>query len=156
MVNWYEAVAFCRWLSEIRGEDIRLPTEEEWERAARGTKGLEFPWGNDYVDGYANTDSESSQIRQTSTVGIYPQGKSPDYVLDMAGNVWEWCLNKEEKPKVITVDDSNDWRVLRGGSWAHLRVSARCAYRLALHPRGRDDFCGFRIVRPVPPLITDH
>jgi formylglycine-generating enzyme required for sulfatase activity len=152
MVNWYEAVAFCRWLSEIIGEEIRLPTEAEWELAARGRKGLEFPWGNGFRSGYGNIyetvdNSGEYNLNRTSAVGTYPQGKSPEGILDMAGIVWEWCLNKQEKPRIITVDYSNDWRVLRGGSWSIQLQLARCTFREADLPHSRHVDCGFRIVQ---------
>ena len=87
MVNWYEAVAFCRWLSHLLGYEVRLPTEQEWEKAARGTDGRDCPWGNGYRSGYANIyemwgDAGEYHLEQTTAVGIYPQGASPYEVLD--------------------------------------------------------------------------
>ena len=106
MVSWYKATAFCRWLTaRLRAagklssnEEVRLPTELQWERAARGTDVREYPWGEGYQPGCANIDETDKNggpyyLRQTSAVGIYPQSASPCGALDMAGNVWEWCLN---------------------------------------------------------------
>ncbi|MEW8438530.1 MAG: SUMF1/EgtB/PvdO family nonheme iron enzyme, partial [Candidatus Thiodiazotropha taylori] len=120
-VSWYEAIAFCRWLSQQLGYEIRLPTEQEWEKAARGTDGREYPWGNGYRAGFANVDENEttagpSYLGQTVAVGLYPQGASPYGVMDLAGNVWEWCLNKYGNPEDTTIDISDDNRVLRGGA----------------------------------------
>jgi hypothetical protein len=104
-VSWHEAMAFCVWLTERLGLGawgllIRLPTEPEWERAARGTEGLVYPWGNDYRAGYANIDETwdgagTHALGQTSPVGLYPQGALPEGVRDLSGNVWECSLNLE-------------------------------------------------------------
>jgi formylglycine-generating enzyme required for sulfatase activity len=136
-VSWFEAMAFCRWLSQMLGYEVRLPSEQEWEngeqeweKAARGADGREFPWG-DFEPGHANIDETSGHdgphyLAQTSAAGIYPQGASPWGCHDMAGNVWEWCLNKYEKSS--DTDPGEDaWRVVRGGSWVGYRHYARCA-----------------------------
>src|SRR5215475_11117084 len=92
-------MAFCRWLSYKIGCEIRLPTEQEWEKAARGPEGFVYPWGNKYVSGNANIDETWSKagpysLKQTSPVGMYPQSMSPYGALEMSGNVWEWCANE--------------------------------------------------------------
>jgi hypothetical protein len=119
-VSWHEAMAFCDWLSHRLGVAIRLPSEWEWERSARGTDGQVYPWGKEYVSGYANINESwgeagSHNIGQTSAVGIYPQGTSPDGLLDLSGNVWEWCLNEYGNPEK-TDRGGSESRVLRGGS----------------------------------------
>ncbi|NOQ63764.1 MAG: SUMF1/EgtB/PvdO family nonheme iron enzyme [Methyloprofundus sp.] len=152
-VNWYEAVAFSRWLTEQLGLAIRLPTEQQWEKAARGTAGLEYPWGELYQSGYANTNEEQG-LQATTAVGVFQQGASPYGVLDMAGNVWEWCLNKYESPEMIDSDNSGDSRVLRGGSWLLNSMSSRCALRLRLTPDLRRYSIGFRVVCLSP--FTEH
>jgi formylglycine-generating enzyme required for sulfatase activity len=92
-VSWYDAVAFCRWLSACLGYDIRLPTEWEWQQAATGDDSArEYPWGVDWDPAYANT--WESHLGRTTAVGVYPQGASPVGALDMSGNVEEWCLNE--------------------------------------------------------------
>ena len=98
VVSWFQAVAFCRWLSAQLGLEIRLPTEIEWEKAARGTDGREYPWGDGYRPGFANVDETeanagSSSLAQTTAVGVYPHVASPCGARDLAGNVWEWCIN---------------------------------------------------------------
>ncbi len=132
-VDWYEAVAFTRWLSDQLNQPIRLPTEQEWEKAARGTDGRRYPWGNEYINGYANVNESGSKgeyLQQTTAVGLYPMDNSPYGVRDLAGNVWEWCLNKYEHPEQIGPDASGDGRVLRGGSWIVDPDDARAADRL--------------------------
>ncbi len=152
-VDWYEAVAFTRWLSAQLGQDIRLPTEQEWEKAARGEGGRKYPWGDDYINGYANVDesrNKGEKLGQTTAVGLYPQGHSPFGVSDMAGNVWEWCLNKGEHPEQIEPDTSGDSRVLRGGSWFSPPGDARAALRLWGYPVNRGGSRGFRVVLSAP------
>jgi iron(II)-dependent oxidoreductase len=148
-VSWYEAVAYCRWLSEATGQEFRLPTEAEWEKAARGEHGREWPWGNEFGSGKANT-SEGSPGR-TTPVGQYsPAGDSPYGAADMAGNVWEWCSTLERDYPYQPDDgredlDAEGSRVLRGGSWRYYRWSARCAARLRDGPVDRSDVIGFRV-----------
>ncbi len=151
-VSWHEAMAFCAWLSHRRGLAVRLPTEAEWERAARGTDGREFPWGDGYQVGYANIRETwegdkvgPNYLQQTSAVGIYPQGASPEGVLDLAGNVWEWCLNEYEKPE-RTKPGGTGSRAWRGGSWFGVRRRARAACRFVDLPGARAGLLGFRVV----------
>lgn len=150
-VDWYEAVAFSRWLSEQLGYEVRLPTEEEWERAARGQDGREYPWDEDYQTGYANTDEKSFKVgrwylAQTTAVGVYPQGASSEGVLDLAGNVWEWCLDKDAHPGQVEADTSGDRRVGRGGAWNYFSDFARGSRRVRGGPHDRSDDWGFRLV----------
>jgi formylglycine-generating enzyme required for sulfatase activity len=145
-INWYEAVAYCRWLTEKlcalgtlgKDEAVRLPTEREWQRAAQGDDGREYPWG-EWAEGHANT--RESGIGQPSAVGLFPEGASPCGALDMAGNVWEWCAD--------WYDEDRDTKVLRGGSWNDFQWFARCAYhRVSLTPRSRYiEIVGFRCAR---------
>ncbi|OQX02689.1 MAG: hypothetical protein BWK73_41905 [Thiothrix lacustris] len=158
-VDWYESTAFCRWLSAQIGKAIRLPTEQEWEKAARGTDGREYPWGNGYQVGFANINETYHQniisklfspkgfyLEQTTAVGIYPQGQSPYGLMDMAGNVWEWCLNKHEEPSMITPDLSGGFRVVRGGSWGYFTGSCRSSFRDLGYPDSRSLSLGFRLL----------
>src|SRR5208283_100212 len=97
-------------------------TEWQWERAARGCEGQVYPWGNEYRSGYANIDETSLKVgahylARTSAVGIYPQAASPEGVMDLSGNVWEWCLNEFYVPDRIQTG-GDEPRVMRGGSWS--------------------------------------
>ena len=149
-VDWFESMAFCRWLTIETGEEIRLPTEQQWEKAFRGTKGNEYPWGNEYISGSANIKDEVYYLGEPSAVGIYPQGKSPYKVFDMAGNVDEWCLNKFEKPEIVTSDISNEYRSVRGGSWQSSTDSCNSAFRICGAPYIHSHSLGFRVVRVIP------
>lgn len=153
-VSWHEAMAFCGWLSHRLALAIRLPTEWEWERAARGTDGRVYPWGNEYIAGHANINEISweagrHRLGQTSAVGIYPQAASPEGVLDLSGNVWEWCRNGSGSP-VSTDRGGSEKRMLRGGSWLNDRVIARADYREFDPPDGRLDLYGFRVLCASP------
>jgi len=152
-VNWYEAVAFSRWLSAQLGNEVRLPTEQEWEKAARGPDGRAYPWGNNYQAGYANVDDKSKggeNLQKITAVGVYPHGSSPYGVEDMSGNVMEWCLNKYETPKDTNIEISVDSRVLRGGSWNDYYVYTRTSVRAGGRPNDRLDNLGFRLLCPHP------
>ena len=151
-VSWYEAMAYSRWLdARLRargllpeGRAVRLPTEEEWEKAARGSDGREFPWG-EFDSGRANIDKTwgyagTHDLGRTSAVGVYPDGASPCGALDMAGNVWEWCLNEYEHPE-RRGPGGNARRVVRGGSWRYDRGYARSACRGDGAPGRRSPLC---------------
>lgn len=148
MVTWYEAVAFCRWLSERLGRPISLPTEAQWEKAARGLDGRIFPWGDEPPT--ANqVNSVEAGVSATVAVGSFPQGVSPFGVCDMSGNVWEWCQSKWRDSYQSQADDHSAGdapRVVRGGSYLDAAASLRCTYRLKSAPGYRDWDCGFRVV----------
>jgi formylglycine-generating enzyme required for sulfatase activity len=148
-VSWYEAVAFCRWLSDRLGFEVRLPTELEWQNAATdGDPRNVYPWGPEWDADRCNT-SESG-LERTVAVGMYPAGASAQGIHDLAGNVFEWCLNKYDTPSDEAVDGSGDGRVLRGGSWSYFQGLARAAFRLYRSPDGRFDYYGFRVVCASP------
>ena len=130
-VSWHGAEAYAMWAGK------RLPSEEEWEKAARGTEGAKYPWGNEFDGSLCNT--RASGIGGTSQVDKFPEGRSPFGCFDMAGNALEWTDSwyDEEKKK----------RVLRGGSWIYNRYHAYCANRNRNYPEGRHDDIGFRCAR---------
>lgn len=147
-VSWKEAQQFCRWLSETTATPYRLPTEAEWEYAARGSDGRRFPWGDGWDPARANTrDGGNSGMLP---VGVKPSGASPFGCLDMAGNVWEWTVSLDAAYPYRPDDGREDLdapgrRILRGGSFANPRGFARCACRLRLDPTVRNEFLGFRL-----------
>jgi serine/threonine protein kinase len=144
-VSWFEADAYARW----RGG--RLPTEAEWEYAARGPDSLKYPWGNTYEDGKANV-----RARRIKPVSAYPDGRSWSDAFDLIGNVWEWVADwydeayyREDVKNDPPGPTSGKTRVLRGGSWRHDQNLARAAARRPDAPLTRDDYIGFRIVTPM-------
>jgi formylglycine-generating enzyme required for sulfatase activity len=150
---WHEAAAYAKYLSQKTGDKYALPTEAQWEKAARGTEGLVYPWGNKFDKNLCNSDE--SGLGRTSPVGLFPNGASPYGCLDMAGNVWEWCADwhgedyyKKSPAKNPTGPSNGPGRVFRGGGWADGDWLCRAAYRdWANHPAIRDDDLGFRLVR---------
>jgi formylglycine-generating enzyme required for sulfatase activity len=134
-ITWYEAMAFCRWLSARLGEQVTLPSESQWEKAARGTDGRIYPWGDEADPNRANYDD--TRLGSTSAVGCFPNGESPYHCLDMSGNVWEWCADWYDEKKKTR-------RVVRGGSWHSDGSGVRCALRRSNLPD--DHGIGFRVV----------
>ncbi len=146
-VSWYDATAFCRWLTAKLGLPVRLPDEQEWQWAAGNEKNWAYPWGPEWVSGRANTDE--SEIRRTTAVGMFPQGNTDSQISDLAGNVWEWCRSKYDNPK--NVEPGGDGaRVLRGGSWDNNQDYARSEYRRYDPPHNRSNLSGFRVVVSSP------
>jgi formylglycine-generating enzyme required for sulfatase activity len=156
-VSWQDAMDYCKWLNErlhaeIGDGEIRLPTEAEWEKAARGERGNEWPWGNEFDKTKCNSSEGGKGGKGgTTPVGAYsPQGDSPYGAADMAGNVWEWC-HSIWKPYPYKVDDGREesgsgGRVLRGGAWNFIEGFARCAFRSRDSPGGRLGNVGLRVV----------
>lgn len=152
-VSWYEAVAFCRWLSARTGTTIRLPTEWEWQQAATGgDPARQYPWPGEWDA--ARCNSVESRLSRTTAVGLYPGGATKQGLLDMAGNVWEWCLNTYHQPAhaeaVRLSDDQRKSRVIRGGAWFNLPEFLRASFRLRNFPDNRNYFIGFRLVQDIP------
>jgi len=137
-------MAFTRWLSEKIGQTVTLPTEMQWQRAAQGDDERGYPWGNEFDPAKCNT-SESG-FKKTTSVDQYPEGASPFGVLDMAGNVREWCLNEYGDPLNVS-GTGEGTRVLRGGSWSRSYRSARAAFHRGNIPGNRSGAVGFRLVR---------
>ncbi|WP_374246125.1 SUMF1/EgtB/PvdO family nonheme iron enzyme [Zoogloea sp.] len=156
-VSWYEATAFCRWLDAQfktagllpAGWQVCLPTEEQWELAARGTDGREYAWEGGYRSGLANIDETWGEVGllnlgRTSPVGLYPDGTAPSGALDMAGNVWEWCRNGLNIPERFA-DSFDHPRIVRGGSWIFNAELCGAASRSWYESDDRDSLVGFRV-----------
>jgi formylglycine-generating enzyme required for sulfatase activity len=148
-VTWNDAVAFCTWLCRETERAFRLPTEAEWEKAARGTDGRIYPWGDDPPDG--GRCNFGKNVGDSSTIGRYsPQGDGPYGCADMAGNVWEWCQSLYEPYPYQEGDGRENLqargsRVLRGGAWYVDPASVRCAFRGRLQPGDKGSGNGFRV-----------
>lgn len=152
MISWYEGLAYCRWLTQqwiagkltsdtLAGLDPKqwifsLPTEKQWEKAARGGQDKRvYPFEGEITSEKANYSKTG--ISGTSAVGCFPKGESPYGCQDMAGNVWEWCLNKHS--------DGHSLRVVRGGSWSNSAGNCRCSYRDWSDLDNRNSSLGFRV-----------
>jgi formylglycine-generating enzyme required for sulfatase activity len=143
-VSWYEALAFCRWLGKRMGSKIRLPTEWEWQQAATGgDPNREYPWPGEWDTSRCN--SYESRLNRTSAVGMYPSGATAHGVLDMAGNVWEWCLNVYEKSDM----SAGGRRVIRGGCWNDYPVLLRSTVRREYDADYRFNYIGFRLAQDI-------
>jgi formylglycine-generating enzyme required for sulfatase activity len=167
-VSWHHAMAYCRWLTGVwrkegkigAAEIVRLPTEAEWEKAARGEQGWIWPWGNEFGENKANT--EEAGINRTVAVGCFPAGASPYGVMDVSGNVWEWTSSLwgkgwdklefeypyDPRDGREELEADNDYRrvVRGGGSFNYNRRGVRCAYRGGGPPVSRYVDVGFRVV----------
>jgi formylglycine-generating enzyme required for sulfatase activity len=144
-VSWYEARAYCRWLSEAMGRIYRLPAEAEWEKAARGTGGWLFPWGDEFDAQRCNC--RVSGLGHTVPVGRYsPAGDSPYGCAGMAGNVSEWTLSRLRPYPYADHDEPHGDRVIRGGSWHSPLLRVRTAARGHNDPWFSDTDVGFRCV----------
>jgi len=151
-VTWQEAVAFTEWLTRVTGVVHRLPTEAQWEAAARGgLAGQPYPWGREAPDAggrhranYYPNDFAEDGFRFTAPVGSFPPNGYGLY--DMAGNVAEWCLDRFT-PARLTPFCHPEARVLKGGSWMSRARELRVSFRQPAAPEKADGFIGFRVVR---------
>jgi formylglycine-generating enzyme required for sulfatase activity len=152
-VSWFEARAYCAWLTEVTERPYRLPTEAEWEKAARGTDGRLFPWGNEW-------DAVRRGIDNLAAVGANPDGASPYGCLGMVGNVREWTSTawgtRYDQPDFPYPYDGQDgreaggedtavYRIVRGSSYDDPQTRHRCASRAWYAPDNKNKYRGFRV-----------
>ncbi len=153
-VTWEEAVAFCQWLTRIAGRTFRLPTEAEWEKAARGSEGLIYPWGNEWAARHLN---HAGRLGGSTAVGHYsPAGDSVYGLADMSGNVWEWCADwyadrlYPQRATNIAHDPpgpaTGEGCVARAGAFDSSPRQTRASHRNWFYPHQRRNNVGFRIV----------
>ena len=170
-MSWPDALAYCDWLTNKlkawegtpeplgtllqSGGRVTLPSEAEWEKAARGKKGRIYSWGNEWETDRANTGEAG--IGRTSAVGCFSQGATPDGIYDLSGNVWEWTRSIDEaypypdnqkaraKRELLTTQE-REARVRRGGAFFYAQYDARSAFRSGVRPDLRDSHLGFRVV----------
>jgi len=151
-ICWYEARAYCAWLSAQTGVEFRLPTEAEWEAAARGIQGRRYAYGNNHDPARCNTFE--THLRRTAPIGVFPDGETPDPagIVDMTGNVWDWTSSLYKPYPYDATDgreapsgDESSARVVRGGSWRVTPIFGRVNARARYLPASRYDHVGFRV-----------
>ncbi|MCP4686690.1 MAG: SUMF1/EgtB/PvdO family nonheme iron enzyme [Desulfobacterales bacterium] len=154
-VSWLDAMAYCKWLSMATAKAITLPTEAQWEKAARGDKDRRlYPWGDDFNPTYCNTYELGN--KEATPVGIFREAESPYGCLDMVGNVWEWCLDwyGEYAPGPVSNPagpSSGAHKVMRGGCWLNSAKYCRADIRIKDVPAHHDLIIGFRVAKRLNP-----
>jgi formylglycine-generating enzyme required for sulfatase activity len=142
-ITWYEAMAFCKWISTKTGLPITLPNEEQWVRAAQGDSPRLFPWGKRFDPSRCNT--RESGLRSTTPVNCYEGGISPYGIYDMTGNVWEWCLTWRKDNSI----GGEVGRMVRGGSFVSPQDRSDISSYFILKPIYRYTSIGFRLVNAI-------
>ena len=128
-ISWYQAQKYCQWAGK------RLPTENEWEAAARGNSTFIWPWGNEHHPQHANTLGKDDGFLFAAPVASFPKGASPFGLMDMAGNVWEWVMEK-----------NNGLKIVKGGGWASYENQSKISFRNTVNPKLKNPTFGFRCV----------
>jgi serine/threonine protein kinase/formylglycine-generating enzyme required for sulfatase activity len=157
-INWFDAMAYCRWRSQREGVQYRLPTEAEWEKAARGTDGRYFPWGDGFDPTFCKMRESRPGLNQPEPVGAFILDESPFGVRDMAGSARCWTLDvfgevnevdimAEVEPSPGSARDVTSFRAVRGGTWGTTESRSRCASRHKRFSVMRTPFIGFRLLR---------
>ena len=157
-VTWFDAQAFAEWIGGS------LPTEAQWERAARGAEARIYPWGDTPPKARQHANF-ARRYNRPMPVGQFPKGESPDGIADLAGNVWEWCLDEygptayqrssgdvPQNPMNLRFRDVLRSRVIRGGAWDVGSVFLRSSLRFKFYPLDSTHTIGFRVVRPCPAI----
>ncbi|MCG8423054.1 MAG: formylglycine-generating enzyme family protein, partial [Proteobacteria bacterium] len=155
-VSWHDAVSFCEWLSKTSGRQYGLPSEAQWEYAARGPDSRTYPWGEQEPDERRAHYGQDWDAGRPLPVASKPAGKGPFGTHDQAGNVWEWCRDRwsehayQERGYAVAEDPeategATDVRPLRGGSWLDVAVNLRSAFRVSVGAVVWDDVIGFRV-----------
>jgi eukaryotic-like serine/threonine-protein kinase len=162
LVTWYDARAYCRWLSQRERALVRLPSEAEWEKAARGTDGRFFPWGDHFDASFCLTRGSRPFVHQPEPIGTFPIDESPYGVRDMAGGMTEWIgdihgermaqeLDEEPEPSEDAQRDESGLRAIRSGGWQVPRDWSRSASRGRIYGATRGTCLTFRCVKPLAP-----
>lgn len=151
MVSWYDAIEFCKWLKVLIGLDVQLPSEAEWEKAARGNKMILYPWGNSPPSPeFCNYGNQL--YGNTKQAGMYDSKyNSPYGCRDMSGNIWEWTRSIYKDYPYNSSDgretlSGNERRVIRGGAFISLPIDLRCSARKPMEPEKGSSFLGFRVI----------
>jgi serine/threonine-protein kinase len=162
LIDWFDALAYCRWQTARLGHAVRLPIEIEWEKAARGVDGRFYPWGDRFDATFCLVRGARAFAPQPEPIGTFPTDASPYGVHDMAGGMREWVgdifgeksaieLELEERPTGDTARGESGWRQVRSGAWLTDHKWARCASRGGLYPLNRGTGLGFRVAKTLRP-----
>jgi formylglycine-generating enzyme required for sulfatase activity len=154
-ISWYEARAYCAWLSGQTGQDYQLPSEAQWEAAARGLAGRRYAYDDDFDAALCNTFE--THIRRTTPIGVFPGGETPEGLIDMTGNTCDWTSSlyqpypyQADDGRENPVSDGRLGRVLRGGAWSVAHISSRAGDRYDHRAGNRNYYASFRLSRASP------
>jgi eukaryotic-like serine/threonine-protein kinase len=167
LVDWYDALAYCAWVSERVGAQVRLPTELEWEKAARGVEGRFYPWGDRFDPTFCLMRESRPHTHQPEPIGTFPLDESPYGVRDMAGGMREWVLDlypeknqeltmREPEPESETTRGDSVMRRVRSGVWNADHKWARSASRSTMYALIRGTGLGFRVAKSLTPRVREQ